>query len=409
MAPEPSAILGGMSTNPLEQARQHFMDGVAHHEQGRHAQAEQSFLAALALAPGRPSVLANLGLARLALGRPAEAMADFRQSLAADAAQPDLWAALAQLQADQKDWRAALESAAQALRHGESEPSLQRLCAEWHLRLGDAASALAAYRKAVALTPDDAAAWAGLGSLQRDLGQLADAAESFQRARDLGADAALMDYYLAAVRGQTQTAPPRRYVQGLFDDYAPEFEQHLVGQLGYRAHLELVALLPPERRFARCLDLGCGTGLCGRAVQPVVGHITGIDLAPRMIEEASRLGGYDLLEAADLHEFLRRPGPSYDLVTATDVFIYVGDLEPVFAALAPRMMPGGLLAFTLEDAPEGTGLQLQASLRYAHDPVQVRAQASQAGFVVLTEKQAPIRQQQRNPVMGRYLLLKRME
>ena len=398
-----------MTSDSLEQARQHFLDGVAHHEQGRLAQAEQCFLAALALAPGRPSVLANLGLVRLALGRSDEAMTAFGQSLSAEPEQPDLWAALAQLQAEQKDWAAALQSATKAMAYGAAEASLQRLCAEWHLRQGDAAAALRAYRRAVTVVPTDAAAWAGLGSLQRDLGQLSEAAVSFQRARDLGADAALMDYYLAAVQGETLAAPPRAYVQGLFDDYAPDFEHHLVDQLGYRAHLELLALLPAQGRFARALDLGCGTGLCGRAVRHRVDHLTGIDLAPRMVEQAAREGGYDVLEAADLHEFLQRDGPAYDLVTATDVFIYVGDLAPVFVALAPRILPGGLLAFTLEDAPEGSGLRLQPSLRYAHDPVQVRAQALQAGFMVLTEKQAPIRQQQRNPVMGRYLLLKRME
>jgi Flp pilus assembly protein TadD len=53
----------------LEQARTLFLEGVAHYEAGRLPQAEQKFSAALSLAPGRPSVLTNLGAVRLKLGR----------------------------------------------------------------------------------------------------------------------------------------------------------------------------------------------------------------------------------------------------------------------------------------------------------------------------------------------------
>ena len=46
----------------LEQARKHFFEGIAHFEGRRFEQARACFESSLALAPGRPSVLGNLGI-----------------------------------------------------------------------------------------------------------------------------------------------------------------------------------------------------------------------------------------------------------------------------------------------------------------------------------------------------------
>ena len=56
-------------SDAMARARSHFLQGVEHFEQGRLDDAGQAFEAALALAPGRPSVLSNLGLTRFHQGR----------------------------------------------------------------------------------------------------------------------------------------------------------------------------------------------------------------------------------------------------------------------------------------------------------------------------------------------------
>ena len=60
-------------------------------------------------------------------------------------------------------------------------------------------------------------------------------------------------------------------------------------------------------RFRSALDLGCGTGLCGPLVRPMVDRLTGVDLSARMIEKARSLGVYDRLEQGDIVEFLDAP------------------------------------------------------------------------------------------------------
>ena len=77
--------------DPMAQARQHFLAGVTHFEAGELGQAERSFEAALALAPGRASVLANLGAARVRLGKFADALPLLEQVTVAEPGNADAW------------------------------------------------------------------------------------------------------------------------------------------------------------------------------------------------------------------------------------------------------------------------------------------------------------------------------
>ncbi len=65
---------------------------------------------------------------------------------------------------------------------------------------------------------------------------------------------------------------------------------------------------------------------------------------------------YDDLVKFELTEFLNRQTEAYDVIASADTLCYFGDLEPVFRAAAKALKPGGLLAFTLEDARDDDGL-----------------------------------------------------
>ena len=188
-------------------------------------------------------------------------------------------------------------------------------------------------------------------------------------------------FYLASVEaGAAPATAPAAYVAGLFDSYADEFDSHLVGALRYQAHRQLVDQLVATcgggARFRSALDLGCGTGLCGPLVRPMAARLTGVDLSARMIEKARSLGVYDRLEQGDIIEFLDGSEDRWDLVLAADVFIYVGDLEPVFARLE-RAMAEGVFCFSVESLEgDGAGLRLLPSLRYAHSEAYLERLAS---------------------------------
>lgn len=100
-------------------------------------------------------------------------------------------------------------------------------------------------------------------------------------------------------------------------------------------------------------------------------------------------------------------GQRADLVVAADVFIYIGDLAPVFAAVARVLAPGGVFAFSVEHAESAAPYVLRRSLRYAHSEPGLRALAAAHGFVVRQVRAMVLREEQRQPVAGRVLVLQR--
>jgi predicted TPR repeat methyltransferase len=270
--------------------------------------------------------------------------------------------------------------------------------------------ALQAFEQALAHDPELAEAWSQLAHVQRDMGQTAQAIAGYQRAMQLGADPELHRYYLAALNPQQPVVnAPAAYVEKLFDQYADDFEAHLVGQLGYQGHSMLLQQLPvdPMVRFEQVWDLGCGTGLCGPLIRPRADHLTGVDLSSAMVAKAQNLGVYDSLHAQDLVNFLEQTTTKADLVLAADVFIYVGWLDAVFEALSPRVKPGAWLAFTVEEPDPGFEVQLHSSLRYAHALTYLQKLAAQHGWRWAKVHRAPLRLDQAQPLMGAYVYLQK--
>lgn len=399
-----------MDAIPMEQARTLFMQGLQALEQQDWPAAERHFEQALQLAPGRPSVMQNLGITRARLGRHAEAEPLLRAVLDAEPQQADTWQILAETQMALGQLEAAVRSCARCFELGTASATLHARQAQCLARLGRVDEAVHAYQQALALDGGLVEARTALGNLFRESGRYEEAADCFRQALAQGDDPELLRYYLAAVSGRDVVpAAPARYVRQLFDDYAVDFDTHLVQQLGYQGHRLLIDLLPlpQDHRYARTLDLGCGTGLCGVQVRARTTHLSGIDIAPAMIVKARERGIYDSLFAGDLHDWLASTSDHYDLVLAADVFIYVGALERAFALLAARMHPGSWLACTVEDAEGGQNLQLLPSLRYAHSMDYLRRLADDHGFNIVVAREHAIRCDQQRPVPGRYVYMQR--
>ena len=395
----------------FERARALFFEGNALLEAGACREAERRFEAALALVPGRVSILVNLGAARVGGGRHAEALAALDQALEHVPDDLEAWShrgvALAGLgrHAEALDCHdrvlaRAPERAANWLRRGEALQCLER-----------PREALDAYERALTLDPTLAQAWSQRGGILRDAGRLAEAAHAFEQALAHGGDRSLNGYYLAAATGRAAPASaPQPYVEAFFDEYAPTFEHHLVGLLGYRAPQTLVGQLTARapRRWRSALDLGCGTGLCGRLLRPLADRLVGVDLSARMLEQARSRGVYDELVQADIAAHLAATPDRHDLVVATDVFIYVGDLAAAIAGAARALEAGGWLAFTAEAAADDdAAFVLLPSLRYAHGERSLRRLAADHGFAVEQLLRAPLREDQGRPVEGLYALWRR--
>jgi predicted TPR repeat methyltransferase len=270
---------------------------------------------------------------------------------------------------------------------------------------GDLAAAADLYLQAAELAPDFASAWFALGEVRVRLGDAGGAAEAFGRARAADPDdchgAALQ---LARLCGEV--APmPEGYVRAMFDQYAPYYELSLLEGLNYRgpqllfdAVMAACSKLGREPHFDRAFDLGCGTGLAATLFGQHIDSLVGVDLSPRMIEQARRAGCYNHLHVADVMAFLSGEGEaSANLVIAADSLPYVADLAPVCRSVARVLDGGGIFAFTVETY-DGDSVVLRETLRYAHSAAHVRAALSDAGLKLLdlaavssrTEKGVPV-------------------
>ena len=361
----------------FERAKASFRDGLASFQAGRLEEAEQHYRLSLTLLPGRASTLINLAATQLRRGRADDALASADAALRAEADSVD------------------------ALLHRGTALA----------QLGRAAEALAAFQRLLAAEPTHAAAWSFSGSLLREMHRPGDAAHAYREALHHGAEPALNGYYLASV---TATDPPptapAAYVEALFDDYADDFDAHLVGQLHYEAHRRLVDALIAAAggTYGSALDLGCGTGLCGPLVRPMTQRLTGVDLSVRMLERARVLGVYDRLQCADIVAFLEHTEERHDLVLAADVFIYIGDLARVFAGVR-RVMASGVFCFSIETLPAGddADFHLLPSLRYAHATDYILRLAAAHGFDPIGLVPGPVREEQRAAIDGLYVCLRR--
>jgi predicted TPR repeat methyltransferase len=217
---------------------------------------------------------------------------------------------------------------------------------------------------------------------------------------------------LDAATGRTTAIAPAAHIREIFDAYSERFESHLVQNLAYDAPQALRRVVDDfdgQPRFQRVLDLGCGTGLVARQFQDLAGAIDGVDLAPKMVELARASGLYDAVEEADLITFLTAAaaaGRHYDLVLSADVFIYIGDLAPIFEALARVMPPGGLFALSVESLEQGDYALLPTG-RYAQSEAHLRSLAAANGFSLLGREAFTLRKEWDQPIPGLALLLTR--
>ncbi len=391
-----------------ERARQLFVEGIECFEAGRYADAEHKFESSLALVPSRASTLTNLALARLRLGKAEQALALLEQVTAIEPDNADAWfqrgIALGELgrHAD------ALASHEKALAMQPDRPALWFRRGQTLQRLERPEQALASYDKVIELDPGHAQAWSQRGGILQDSKRPDEAAAAFEQAIALGADRDINGYFLAAARGRDAPATaPRHYVELMFDDYAERFDEHL-RVLNYQAPAVLTAHLKTlaPAGFRRALDLGCGTGLCGPLLASMVEKLDGVDLSTRMLEQAGALGVYDHLEHAEMLDYLHETERRYDLVLAADVYIYVGELDASFAGVRRVMSAGGVYCFSAEAADDSVDFVLTPGLRYAHSQRYLRELAARHGFEVVKIVQHPIREDQRQPVAGFYVILK---
>lgn len=356
---------------------------------------------ALRLAPGWPRALLQRARALDALDRPKEALDACNQAASTD---PKLLTAI------------------------ELAVTLGR-------RLGDYAIPEALLRKAQAAATDNAIIWLGLGrflsrhkkeesivwlekvlsrdaknldalvtlaSVFFDLEQVDRAAEVISRAEAIAPENETVQFQAARIRGNSATQIPVAFVQNLFDEYADRFDAHLVGRLQYRLPMVVAEKIKARYPTAEInlLDLGCGSGLLGRALGRIRGYFVGVDLSEKMLQKAALVGTYDRLHHAEIVEALAATDAAeYEVIAACDVLVYVADPEPFVRESYKVLRARGTLYFSCEATSDGEpNVVMRASQRYAHSPSWVRTLCERHGYTDIEVEPIVVRTDNGKPI-----------
>jgi len=227
---------------------------------------------------------------------------------------------------------------------------------------------------------------------------------------------------------------PKEFVAELFDSFADSFDEKLVNDLGYKVP-QIIGEAAKQlgSNYRNVLDAGCGTGLAGRFLKPLVANsMVGVDASQKMLDIAAKCTThegcglkyeteaeemkeevlYDNLLVLDLEEMtlentLNRNAnenePGFDLVVAADVLVYFGQLSNLLKIFAKVSIAGAKLVFTTERATEDEaplGWRLLSSGRFSHTKQHAVEAASEAGYELVTYEEIVPRMEKGEEVQG---------
>jgi predicted TPR repeat methyltransferase len=401
---------------------------------------------------GDPAAKALLGVLMLELGHPEDAVRCLTEAVDMVPTNPWFREGLAGALAAGGRPDAAAATYADGIAAAPGSVELRNAAIMFAVRVRDFATAVALAEAARVVGMADATTYGLMGHALASLGRHVEATDAYADALKLGPE----DPYVRRVVAAADVPPdatraPVDYVRRVFDSYADRFEGHLIG-LGYRIpgvmrNAVRARLLnntptttadpvtpdtaPPDLRaidprsldtgtldpgmralIGPVLDLGCGTGLAAVALSDLpLGPWIGVDLSPRMLRLAAAKRLYAALHDADIIDFLTEDLRHWGLILAADVLCYVGLLEPLFAAVHARLLPGALFLCSAEELVGpyyGNGdwaLGRQGRFSHARDYIDRVARA--AGFAVRAIDAEVQRQDAGAPVAGFLIVLER--
>lgn len=330
----------------------------------------------LAREPGNISALNNLGRVYERIGKYDDAIQQYRDALNKNNRDSTIHCNIGRIHMLQQNWNAAAES----------------------------------YREAIDADPSSHEGYMGLGRAHSEIGDIESAKDCYRSAIDLNPDLSIARYLLASADNIISSDTSiTEYVKSLFDHYAENFDADLLGKLEYgvpevvndvvRGHIKAGDKLA-------ILDLGCGTGLCGALLKNIASRLDGIDVSGQMIEKARERGIYDNLHNLEITEFLASSSVAYDLIVATDVFIYIAYLEPIFDAIAQSLNQGGLFAFSIE-LHDGEGSKIRSSARLAQSESYIEELCGTHNLDIVLRTNCDIRLEYGIPIRGMVYLARK--
>jgi predicted TPR repeat methyltransferase len=392
----------------------------AHHRFGNYllarkkmAEALVEFEKALKKRPEFPEAYNSLGIALKSEGRLEEAIDAYKKSIELNPNHPQTFNNLAvALNAAGKN-QEAFEAYRTAISLEPNNPYVFQNIGILLKTQGKLQEALMAFQQAVTLFPEYADAYHNIGSILIEMGRTDQALLALQKAAQIDPGNLSAKYMTAALSGENPKSVPPEYVKELFNQYSNRFDKHLTGQLSYQTPQHLRKALDDtirmHKKFDKVLDIGCGTGLAGGIFRDLAGHMVGVDISREMICAAEKKSIYNQLHVSEINDFLFNCRENFDLVVAADVFVYFGDLEPLFSCLEKRFNQEAYFLFSIESCPDEDYI-LHSTGRFAHGTNYIKSLAEKHHFKVVAVNPVVLRKENEQSVKGEiFILLKQAD
>jgi len=399
-----------IETKP-DYAGAHYNLGNTLKELGRLDESIARYSDAIQINPNYAEAYNNLGNAFLGLGKLDEAAASYRE---ASSIKPDYAEAHYNLGIVLRDLRQLEEAVVSHQKALSIKPDFAEAYSNLGYALGELGrldEAIACYQKVLAIKPNFAEGHCNLGTALKKLGRVDEAVATYQKALAIQPDLLSVQHILNSLLGNTTDCPPRQYVEAVFNSYANRFENHLINNLKYKMPSLLkevfLDLNLVEGKLKKVIDLGCGTGLAGVEFRDIAESLIGIDLSENMIREAEKKNIYDELYVDDIIDRLESLETKFELFISSDVFIFIGNLRPLFQCVKQHSKKNALFIFSTEHA-ERDGFILRNSVRYAHSKNYVLSIATESGFELEFFTTSNLRYEKTKWIVGGIYILKRV-
>ena len=396
---------------------------MAAHSAGRLAEAEVGYRRILRKRPNDPGALYGLGLLHFHQGAVGTALQHVSQSLKVAPANARAWNTLGSMYMSIGRASEAKNAYDQATKAAPTMSEAWYNLGICQRKEGDIDGAVGSLYAATACDSPHAQAYDALASLLYQEGRESDAKEVYRLWAASAPDNAKARHLYAASAGNV--APDRasdEYVRAHFDSAASSFDANL-RNLQYRSHEAVASALTDIAKhraggsFETVLDAGCGTGLCGPLLRPSCRRLVGVDLSPRMIDQARarsisqspRLPVYDELVVAELCAFMRSRANTFDAIACADTLVYFGALEDPISSAHTCLRAAGTFIFTVEESADGDSADHRLTItgRYQHRETYVRRVLDSGGFQLESLSQTPLREERGQAVAGLLVVARR--
>jgi predicted TPR repeat methyltransferase len=147
-------------------------------------------------------------------------------------------------------------------------------------------------------------------------------------------------------------ASSKEELMAAYSEWAEKYDSDLLGEMGYVAPMISSKLLQRyvDRKDARILDAGCGTGVVGECLnQDGYSNLEGVDYSQQMLDKARDKCIYSTLNLSDLTKTLDINDNVYEAIICVGTFT-CGHVGPeAFNELVRITKPGGYICFTVRE------------------------------------------------------------